>query len=196
MSKNHSDPTVPSAVREPYTTSFIHPSLPLCGQVVTQDHVYVNGCTPLIKSTYLYSTVEHILDFLSSYSQDEKYWAAFQSQFVMFDSSGLFFFFNPNMEPNDASASTTEEINHITATPQMDISYARGQWLLSNHIHIISTKHICPQWQLSEYREFLVNPPHRQQWANHKRISHTADSEHIFESILWDVNHIINIITG
>lgn len=109
MSKNHFDPTAPSAVREPYNTSFIHPSLPLRGQVVTQDHVYVNGCTPQIKSTYLYSTVEHILDFLSSYSQDEKYWA----------------FFNPDMEPNDASASTTEEINHITATPQMDISYAR-----------------------------------------------------------------------
>lgn len=75
-------------------------------------------------------------------------------------------------------------------------SFSRGQWLLSNHIHIISTKHICPRWQLTEYREFLVNPPHRQQWANHKRISHTADSELIFESILWDVNHIINIIAG
>lgn len=91
--EDHFDLTAPSTVQQPYTTSFIHqiqntdPSFPLCGQSVAQDHVYVNRCTPEIKSTYLESTVDHVLDFMTSYSQDEKHWTAFQSQFLIFDSA-------------------------------------------------------------------------------------------------------------
>lgn len=119
VSEDHLDPTAPSTVQEPYTTSFIHeihnpdPSFLLCGQSQAQDHVYISGCTQQIKSTSLESTKE---DVLISYSQDEKHWTSFQSQFLMSHSSGAS---NPTMH---LSASTTTGINHVTATPQMDIS--------------------------------------------------------------------------
>uniref|UniRef100_A0A8P4KJE8 Peptidase S72 domain-containing protein n=1 Tax=Dicentrarchus labrax TaxID=13489 RepID=A0A8P4KJE8_DICLA len=126
VSEDHFDPTAPSAVQEPYITSFTYqiqnldPSFPAYGQSVAQDHV--NGCTPEIRSTYLKSTVEHILDVLTSYSQDKKHWTAFQSQFVMFDSSGQLFSTQTSSPTMHLSDSATTEINHITATPQMDIS--------------------------------------------------------------------------
>lgn len=110
VSEDHFDPSAPSTVHEPYTTAFIYemhnpdPSFPLCGQSVAQD-----SCTPQIKSTDIKNTVEHVLHFLTSYSQDEKHRTAFASQFLMFDSMHL-------------SASTTTEINIVAATPQMDIS--------------------------------------------------------------------------
>ncbi|XP_044041411.1 uncharacterized protein LOC122870992 isoform X2 [Siniperca chuatsi] len=97
VSNVYFDPTAPSAVQEPYTTSFIHqmqtldPSFPLCGQSVAQDHVYVNGCTPQIRRTDLENTVEHVLDFLTGYSPDGKHWTVFPSQFLMSDSSEQFF---------------------------------------------------------------------------------------------------------
>lgn len=140
--EDYFDPTAPSTVQEPYTTSFIQmhdldPSFPLCGQSVTPGHVYVNGGTPQVKSTYIKGTVEHILD---SYSQDLEYWTAFPSQFFMLDSSGQLYltqtsrkFLSMHPLPSEDHSneflslpkmhlSATTEINHVTATPQMDIS--------------------------------------------------------------------------
>ncbi|XP_044041412.1 uncharacterized protein LOC122870992 isoform X3 [Siniperca chuatsi] len=128
VSNVYFDPTAPSAVQEPYTTSFIHqmqtldPSFPLCGQSVAQDHVYVNGCTPQIRRTDLENTVEHVLDFLTGYSPDGKHWTVFPSQFLMSDSSEQFFSTQTSNPAMHLSASKTTEINHVTATPQMDIS--------------------------------------------------------------------------
>ncbi|XP_037617003.1 uncharacterized protein LOC119483053 [Sebastes umbrosus] len=147
VSEDHFDPTAPSTVQEPYTTSFIHqlqdldPSFPSCGQSVMLDHVYINGCTPQIKSTYIENTVEHFLD---SYSQDEEHWTFFPSQ-----SSGQFFstqtsrnylsthplpsedVLREQAESNEFTSlllvsmmhlSATTEINHLTATLKRDIS--------------------------------------------------------------------------
>ncbi|XP_050933828.1 uncharacterized protein LOC127138954 [Lates calcarifer] len=80
VSDSHFDPTAPSTAQQPHTTSPVHliqslePLFPLCGQSMAKDHVFVSGCTPPIKSTYVENTLEDVLTFLTSYSGDERHW--------------------------------------------------------------------------------------------------------------------------
>ncbi|XP_042258881.1 uncharacterized protein LOC121890548 isoform X2 [Thunnus maccoyii] len=129
VSEDHFDPTAPSTAQEPYTTSSIpqmqslDPSFQFYDNSVANDLVYVSVCNPPSSSTYPKNTVDKVHVFLTSYLQDEKYWTAFSSQFLMFGSSRQFFPSQTLVEYLSLHpTSLLTEINHKTDTQQVDVS--------------------------------------------------------------------------
>ncbi|KAM7367084.1 hypothetical protein PAMP_015009 [Pampus punctatissimus] len=101
----------------------LDPSFEFCDNSVANDPVYVSVCNPTLSSIYPKNTVDQVQLFLTSDLQNEKYWTAFSSKFLTFDSSEQFFstqtlvdylLLHPTSLPS--------EINHVTDTQQMDIS--------------------------------------------------------------------------
>lgn len=152
----------------------LHPS-PFGGQVLAQDHVYVNGCTSQIKSAYF---------LVKLFRRWEAHYA-------------IFFSTRTSRSMMRLSASSIKEINHTTATSQLDVSYTLPS-LEDSGFSVIPHTSLAPNTSVLsgncvsiENSLLICNADSS---GHHTGTSHTADSEHIFESLLWDVNHIINII--
>ncbi|GLD63064.1 uncharacterized protein AKAME5_001471700 [Lates japonicus] len=100
-----------SSLHQNLESKSLEPSFPLCGQSVAKDHVFVSGCIPPIKSTYVENTLEDVLTFLTSYSGDERHWTTtikHTSSLAVGLSSGRR---QSSVRPSSSSASVSNSLN-------------------------------------------------------------------------------------